>query len=267
MRARGARRHTRTTIAGASTARTFTRGEATLVWDSIGTPGTSRGLVFVLVHGLGLGRVEFDGLAPLLATHGTVICVDLPGFGDAPPPARVGSIEDSAQLLLELLDELGVSRAVLVGHSMGSQVVAEASIRRPAIVRALVLIAPVVDPAATTTAMLARRMVHDLYDEGPKVLFTGLWLYARAGILIYLRKLRMMLAYATSPTLARVSAPVLIVRGERDVVAPKSWCEDAAALTPNGSLVEISGRGHETFLNDPVPTATAIAEFVHTHAG
>lgn len=272
-----------------SPASTFTHAGATLVWDVVGAahpephgaahpapPGASSFAeaplalteeapgrpVFLLVHGLGLGRAAFDELAPLLAAHGRVIRVDLPGFGAAPEPPRVGSIGDSAQLVLALLDDLGVHKAVLVGHSMGTQVVVAASLLRPALANALVLIAPVVDPAATSTAVLFRRMMRDLYNESPKVMATGFWLYSRAGISQYVRKLRVMLAYNTPLALPRVSAPVLIVRGENDAVAPRTWCTDAAALARDGRLIEIPGRGHETFLNDPAPVAAAIIGFI-----
>lgn len=243
-----------------SAARSFSRGDATLVWDACGPPFATR--VIVLVHGLGLGRAEYDGLAPLLARNTRVIRVDLPGFGAAPAPSRACTIEDFARLVLALLEALGVRDAVWIGHSMGTQVAVAASTLQPSLVRALVLIAPVVDPAARSRWALFVRMARDLYNESLKVMLTGLWLYARAGIPLFLRTLSVMLAYRTELALAQITAPVLIVRGERDVVLPRAWCVDAAALVPNARLVEIAGVGHETFVNDPGPTAEVTRAFL-----
>lgn len=238
----------------------FTLGENTLVWDSFGD--RSAGPVFVLLHGLGMGRSVFNDLAPRLAVGGWVIRIDLPGFGDAPEPRRVGSVHDTALLVLGLLDEQGVTGAVLVGHSLGSQICVEIALERADAASALVLIGPVIDPEARSSSLLFRRMVRDLYDDSPKVLLKGLWLYFRAGVPLYFRKLRMMLAYRMERQLPQVGVPVLIVRGASDIVAPLAWCTAAAALPPDGRLVEIPGRGHETFINDPEPTVLAIEAFL-----
>ncbi len=238
----------------------FTRGDTTLVWDSFGDRDSE--LVFVLLHGLGLGRSVFDELAPRLSSHGWVIRVDLPGFGDSPVLRRGESVNETARLLLGLLEQQGIDSAVLVGHSMGTQLAVEVSLQRPDAALALVLIAPVIDPAARSSSVLFRRMVRDMYDDSAKVLMKGLWLYCRAGVPMYFRKLRMMLAYRMDLSLPRVNVPVLIVRGQTDIVSPIEWCTAAAALAPNGRLIEIAGCGHETFINDPEPTAVAIEVFL-----
>lgn len=238
----------------------FTQNDATLVWDSFGDRHSEQ--VFVLLHGLGLGRSVFDELAPRLSTHGWVIRVDLPGFGDSPVLRRGESVHETARLLLGLFDQQGIEHAVLIGHSMGTQLAVETSIQRPEATHALVLIAPVIDPAARSSTVLFRRMVRDMYDDSAKVLMKGLWLYCRAGVPMYFRKLRMMLAYRMDLALPQVTVPVLIVRGQSDIVSPIQWCTDAAALAPDGRLIEIAGRGHETFINDPEPTAVAVEAFL-----
>jgi pimeloyl-ACP methyl ester carboxylesterase len=90
--------------------------------------GPSGGTPFVLVHGIGMGLSYFTRLAPLLAQHDPVHVLELPGFGDAPKPAEVLSVEEHAALVVALLATLP-RPAVLVGQSMGCQIVLETALR------------------------------------------------------------------------------------------------------------------------------------------
>src|SRR5690554_522591 len=81
----------------------------------------------VLIHGIGVSARYFGPLVRELARTHRVLAPDLPGFGRSPRPREVLSIEDHAAVLAVLVtDHLGGGRAgrpVLVGHSMGVQVV------------------------------------------------------------------------------------------------------------------------------------------------
>ncbi len=71
----------------------------------------------LLIHGTNSSRRVWDGIRPALVAQRDVIAVDLPGFGESPP----GALEPAgfAAALGALLDELGVRRPAVVGHSVG----------------------------------------------------------------------------------------------------------------------------------------------------
>lgn len=81
----------------------------------------------LLVHGVASSRGAFNPVIELLAQHYRVIAVDLPGHGDSPVSARPGPLTPGMQALAaaNLLDDLGIQRAHLVGNSMGGWVTLE----------------------------------------------------------------------------------------------------------------------------------------------
>jgi pimeloyl-ACP methyl ester carboxylesterase len=86
--------------------------------------------VCVLLHGITLDRHDLRPLADPLAREHTVVSVDLRGHGESP----VGSgleIEDLAADVCALADELELSGAVLIGHSLGGNVALAAAARSP----------------------------------------------------------------------------------------------------------------------------------------
>lgn len=90
----------------------------------------------VLLHGFGTSGRLWDAAVPLLG--GPALALDLPGFGDSRGGRySVGGMVDAVQEQLA-----GLESFVLVGHSMGAKVAAVLAGRRPAGLRALLLIAP-----------------------------------------------------------------------------------------------------------------------------
>ena len=85
-----------------------------------------RGVKFVLVHGLGVSSRYMTPLACELARAGWDTFVpDLPGFGRSAKPEGVFSVEELAASLREWLKTVGIEQALLVGNSMGCQVITE----------------------------------------------------------------------------------------------------------------------------------------------
>ena len=85
------------------------------VWGSAGAPP------LVLLHGLGDGAGDWDGVAPAFARHWRVYAPDLRGHGRSGRPADY-SVELMEGDVLGFLDALGLDRVDLIGHSMGGLV-------------------------------------------------------------------------------------------------------------------------------------------------
>jgi len=89
----------------------------------------------LLVHGLGGSAANWLGLAPLLLPGRRLIVPELPGHGGSDPLPAAASLTAYADRLAALLDR----PAAVVGHSLGGAIALRLAIRRPPLVRALVL--------------------------------------------------------------------------------------------------------------------------------
>lgn len=243
-----------------SRTREFRRGDAVTVITDSGVPD---GPTFVLVHGIGMGHRYWSGLADALARLGRVLALDLPGFGEAPEPRHPQSMSEAGAYLAELIAaEQPAAPVVLVGHSMGTQIVAEAAAQRPELVDSVVLIAPTVNPRERSGMVQAIRLAEDPSLARPKVVLLGVRTYLQAGPRWYFKKLGQMLAHRIELVLPDVAAPTLVIRGEHDRLSPRPWAEEVALLLPRGRYVEVPDRGHETM----VTAGERVAELIAAHA-
>ena len=133
------------------------------------------------------------------------IALDLPGYGEAPEPARVLTVERTADLVAAYLRSRRIGPAVIVGHSMGTQIALEVAVRHPDLVDRIVLIAPTVNPRERTAAQQILRLAQDLLVESPRVMFVGAREYLRAGPHLR-RKFRAMLVHRPEETPSHASA-------------------------------------------------------------
>jgi len=85
----------------------------------------------VLVHGLAANRAFWYPLGTALAQRFRVTLYDLRGHGYSERPAEGYGAVEQARDLLALLDQLGIERAALVGHSYGGAIALEAAILQP----------------------------------------------------------------------------------------------------------------------------------------
>lgn len=109
------------------------------------TPGHTPGLdPAVYVHGLGGAATNWTDLAALLAGRVSGQALDLPGFGESPPPGRGGyAITARVRSVVELI-EAGGAPVHLLGNSLGGLVSLIVAATRPELVRTLTLISPAV---------------------------------------------------------------------------------------------------------------------------
>jgi len=109
---------------------------------------------FVLIHGMGGRWQHWLETMPFLAGHGRVLAVDLPGFGRSELPAGAVTLDGFADTAAALCREVGIEKAVVLGHSMGGPIALRFATRHVGLTEAVVLVAGATD---TFNAVLGLR--------------------------------------------------------------------------------------------------------------
>ncbi len=123
------------------------QGELTLNYYEAGEPtALGGGLPLVMLHGGGPGASawsNFGSALPGFAEDFRTLLIDQPGFGQSDKPPVVGNyFRHSAQIIKDLLDELGIDRIHLLGNSLGGGTAARFALMFPERVGRLVLMGP-----------------------------------------------------------------------------------------------------------------------------
>lgn len=226
--------------------------------NSVGTGGTRP---FVLVPGIGVSSTYFEKLAPHLNEFGPVHAVDLPGFGGVPHPAKTLSIREYADLVGRVIDQLKLDDPIIVGHSMGSQIVSDLVSRRPEL-STLVLIGPVIHPKERRVLTQAVRFLQAAWHEPGTVKILAISAYLFCGVKWFARVLPKMMTFPIEERLPHIRAHTLVIRGEFDAVAPREWVEEVGRLLPSSRLWEIEGAAHSVMYAH----AEAVADLCVQHA-
>ncbi len=209
------------------------------------TGAAAAGPAVVLIHGIGASHRYLRRLHGLLAGFVDTYSIDLPGFGATPRPRQTLTVADQATYILGALEQLGVLEFVVAGHSMGTQFAVEAALQQPLRIPHVVLMGPVINDQRDTIAQQSLALSRDfMFFESPSsnaLVFTD---YLRCGPGWYLKNLRVMMDYRIEEKIGGVTAPVLVVRGSNDPVAPADWCRRLTARATTAQFREIEGTGH-----------------------
>lgn len=195
----------------------------------------------LLVHGGGSTIVtNWSGLIPLVAPTRRVVAVELQGHGRTAATDRAAGFDRSADDVAALLDELGEGPVDVLGFSNGGNVAMRLAERHPRLVRRLIL----------ASAPFARAGMVDGFWEGLEgaTLAHMPEIYRGADLAIHRssehlqrmfdldRQLMLDFEDLTADELARITAPTLVVGGDRDVVRAEHLVE-LARLLPDARLL------------------------------
>ncbi len=224
----------------------------------------------VLVHGVGVSSRYMVPTLLRLAPFYRVYAPDLPGFGRSDHPRDVLGPAELAGALAAWMEAMGLGPAVVLGNSMGCQVIVELALRHPHHVARAVLVGPTGDSQAPALLPVLLRGAVDVLGEPPSL---WPWLvrdYFRAGPLWTLRTLRRGLRDSLERKLPEMRVPTLVVRGGRDRIVARRWVEDMARLLPRGELVEIPNATHAANFSAPAELTRVVRAFLSKyppHAG
>ncbi|WP_236647823.1 alpha/beta fold hydrolase [Micromonospora sicca] len=212
----------------------------------------------VLVHGLAVSHRYLTPLALTLSATHPVYVPDLPGFGLTERPGTAYDVSRHAAHLAAWLAAYRLGPVCLLGHSFGAEVAARLAADRPDLVHALVLAGPTSDPAARSRLGQFGRWLVDTLREAP----------LQAPILLRdVRDARPWRVYASlthsvrnaiEADLVQVTAPTLVVFGDRDPVVPPAWRRQVARLVPAARTVTVPAAAHNVATTAPAQVADAI---------
>lgn len=206
---------------------------------------------FVLVPGIGVSPRYFVPLARELSAFGAVHSVELPGFGSTRAPRAALSMQGFARLVRGALDSAGIGPAVLVGHSMGCQITAEMTVAHPELTRALVLLGPTTNRKERSALQQGWRLLQDTLREPPQVNYVVLSDYARSSKRWYFTTVPEMVGHRLEQTVAKIDVPTLVLRGERDPIAPREWVAELGRACPSARIGEVPGEAHVAMFRRP----------------
>jgi pimeloyl-ACP methyl ester carboxylesterase len=238
----------------------------------------------VLIHGFPLRPVMWEPQF-LLAAHGwRIIVPELRGFGEGHDDPPTTSIDDYAGDIIDLLDALHIETAVIGGLSMGGYTAFAMFRHAPGYFQAIILadtksagdsaeavagrksmqqlaraqgagaIADALVPKliGETTKLGRPRVVQDLRAQ-----ITGNSVDAITGALEAL-----MTRPDSTPTLAAIHCPALILVGDEDVLTPPALSEQMQHGIAGSELVVIPGAGHMSNMEQPELFTAALARFL-----
>jgi pimeloyl-ACP methyl ester carboxylesterase len=247
-----------------------------VAYDSRGT-----GDPIVLLPSGGHDRHDYDELRGMLPDRFRTISIDWPGHGESPAGTTPAAELPLAQRVEEILDALTPGGAVLVGNSIGGNVAARLAIRRPDLVKGLVIIDGGGFEGAggsgragrAFVALMSRpwfaRLIYPLFSRAYVRPRTAADRRARAGAIAITRTAAGLTAVTEmwhSFTLpehdlraqaGRITAPTVVVWGRHDPVLPLSAAKTAEELIPGARLAVIES-GHLPHTTDPAAVAAEL---------
>lgn len=216
----------------------------------------------VLVHGVGMSAEYFQPYADVLADTHDVYSLDLPGYGKTPKPPAALTISELGDVLSGVVMDLSLVSPVIVGHSMGCQIVTDALAHNHRLCAGYILIGPTVDPAARSLTSLALRLFRDMLTEPFSTNVVVFRNYLQMGPIRHLRTVRHMLADRPEEIIQGCTAPGLIVRGAKDPVPSAQWVRELVRLAPDATLREVASGTHALQHNQPEELAEACRPFL-----
>lgn len=223
-----------------------------------------------------------DPLVGALAREHTVIAPVAPGFADVGELVELRDVHELALHYDDLLDALGLASVAVAGHSFGAMAGAELAAHRPDRVSQLALVSPL---GLWRDDLPVEDLFATPYPDMPKLL------YAEPGTrdgavptdrlegdverLVTLAQAMTTVAKFLWPIpdrglrrrLYRITAPTLVVFGERDALVPVAYADDFVAGLRDGRSEVVPGAGHMVHVERPDEVARVVGEFLGAGAG
>jgi len=200
-------------------------------------------------------------LAARLAESARVYAPELPGHGASDRDSRPLTLAELGRAACAWIEARGLPPALLVGHSLGGQVAAEAAVLRPDLVAGIVLLGVNSDLAARAPLRQVGRILRGAPFERPSGIALAAWELARSSPAVLLAELRHTVDHRIEELLPRLTVPVRVVRGEHDALLPQRWAEELARLAGAPAPSVVARRAHMLPWDQPGAVSELVVAF------
>lgn len=237
----------------------------------------------VFLHGIGGAARAFRGQLAHFSDRFHAIAWDMPGYGGSQPLAKV-SISSLAAALKDFLHDVGASKPIIVGHSIGGMIVQQLLADHPAIARAVVLAqtSPAFGKAdgdwqksfiearlgpldrGATLPQLAPSLVKELVGDAPDAAGMDVARECMAAVpeASYRAMMLALMGFDLRAALKNIAVPTLVLSGSKDNNAPAPMMAKTASFIPGARYVELAGVGHLANLERPGEFDAALDGFL-----
>ena len=237
-----------------------------------------------LLHGVGGGKEVWSANMQYLADAGYhVIAWDTPGYGGSPlvEPYTVFTV---ARAFKQLMEHVGASRSIVLGHSMGGMIAQEAYAQFPEAIDGLVLSATTAAfgkpggewqkeflrarfaplDAGRSMASLADELVEGLVAPGSSAAVKQAMTSVMAGVpeATYRLAVTAIASFDRRNNLANIQVPTLVLAGELDTTASAAVMERMAERISGAKFVRLPGVGHVANVERPDDFNRAVFDFL-----
>jgi 3-oxoadipate enol-lactonase len=244
------------------------------------------GSPLVFLHGIGGAARAWRGQTEAFSARYHAIAWDMPGYGGSVPLPTV-SIAALADALRDFLQQVGASKPILVGHSIGGMIVQQLLANSPDIPSAVVLAQT--SPAfgkpdgdwqksfidarlgpldrGETMVSLAPNLVKELVGDDPDASGMNLARDCMAAVpeATYRATMLALLGFDQRNALKNIAVPTLVLSGSKDNNAPAPMMAKMATYIPQAEYVELEGVGHLANLERPGEFNAALDQFLRAH--
>jgi non-heme chloroperoxidase len=241
--------------------------------------GRSDGVPVVLLHGFSDHWRSYEPVLPHLPAGLRAFAVTQRGHGGASWPQGAYAVTDLAADAAAFLDAVGVERAVLVGHSMGSAVALQAALDAPERVSGLVLgpgfsalrseaaFGELVAAVHALTEPVDRAFVEAMQEQAheehlPPGLFEAM---VEQSMRVPARTWHALIdaldEFDLDHELSGVTAPALLIWGDEDPIVGGATQQKLLRDLPDAELLVYPGGGHVPHWDDPRRFAADVSQF------
>ncbi len=229
--------------------------------DQIQYKVTGDGPPLLMLHGWNRSGADLRPLAELVGSARTVYTLDLPGFGETPPPPEDGwDTSDYSELIVSFIQSKGLDKVSLLGHSFGGRVSLRIAAKYPEIVEGIILIdshglrpmrsfyqnmrVRLIKLAAKVVKTTDKLLGTTIFPDKFAVKF-GSADYRNAGVLknTFVKTI----SEDQESDVRNIKARALLLWGSEDRETPVVMGEKFHQLLSNSKLIILPGKGHSPF--------------------
>jgi 3-oxoadipate enol-lactonase len=251
-------------------------------YEALGDP-ESRPLVFL--HGIGGAARAWRGQLEAFGDRYRAIAWDMPGYGGS-SALQTTNVAALANALQDFLDQLGATKPILVGHSIGGMIVQQWLVKYPDDAAAVILAqtSPAFGKAngdwqksfiearlgpldrGETMVSLAPTLVKELVGDDPDASGMEIARDCMAGVpeASYRTSMLALLGFDQRSALKNITVPTLVLSGSKDKNAPAPMMAKMASFIPSASYVELENVGHLVNLERPAAFNAELDHFLKT---